>query len=70
VIDYGDRLGNRTVFKRLGYLTETLQIGEHNLIEACLKRISAGTGRLDPARAAVGPSTSRWGLRINTEVGR
>jgi len=70
VIDYGDRLGNRTVFKRLGYLAETLQIGDHDLIEACLKRISAGTGRLDPARAAIGPSTSRWGLRINTEVGR
>jgi len=68
LVDYGDRLGNRTVFKRLGYLAETLDLADHELIEACLARVSAGTGRLDPALPAKGPTTSRWGLRLNTRI--
>lgn len=68
LVDYGDRLGNGTVFKRLGYLAEGLDIGSGELVEACLQRISSGVSRLDPALPNAGPSTSRWGLRVNTEV--
>ncbi|MEZ5101220.1 MAG: hypothetical protein R3C15_15750 [Thermoleophilia bacterium] len=28
VVEYGDRLGNRTVFKRLGYLAEVLEFDD------------------------------------------
>ena len=70
LVDYGDQLGNRTVFKRLGYIAETLDLANGRLIETCLKRVSAGTGRLDPAMPATGPTTSRWGLRINTRIER
>ncbi len=70
MVDYGDRLGNRTVFKRLGYLAETLGLAGEELIEACLERVSSGFGRLDPALPNSGPSNGRWGLRINTRVGR
>lgn len=68
VIDYGDRLGNRTVFKRLGYIAETLHIGDDELLEACLERVSAGIGRLDPDRPASGQRISRWGLLLNARV--
>jgi predicted transcriptional regulator of viral defense system len=68
LVEYGDRLGNRTVFKRLGYIAETLGLGDGELIEACLRRVSAGIGRLDPGRPDEGAITTRWGLRINTRV--
>lgn len=68
LIDYGDRLGNRTAFKRLGYLAETLELNGDELIAACLERVSAGIGRLDPALPATGPTVSRWGLQINARV--
>jgi predicted transcriptional regulator of viral defense system len=68
LVEYGDRLGNRTVFKRLGYIVETLALADDELIETCLRRVSTGTGRLDPKRPAEGPITTRWGLRINTTV--
>lgn len=70
MVEYGDRLGNRTAFKRLGYLAETLDLASEGLIEACLERVSAGTGRLDPALPDSGRSNSRWGLRINARVER
>jgi predicted transcriptional regulator of viral defense system len=69
MIEYGDRLGNRTVFKRLGYAAETLELADDQLIEACRARVSAGTGRLDPGRPASGPTSARWGLRLNAQVG-
>jgi len=68
LVEYGDRLGNRTVFKRLGYLAETLGLAEDDLIQSCRERVSAGIGRLDPDRGATGPTSSRWGLRLNARV--
>lgn len=70
LIEYGDRLDNRTAFKRLGYIGETLKLGGDELIEACLERLSAGVGRLDPSLPAVGPITTRWGLRVNARIDR
>ena len=49
LIDYGDRLGNRTVFKRLGYLIEHLGADAPELIQACLERRSSGLATLDPS---------------------
>ncbi len=68
VIDYGDRFGNRTVFKRLGYLAETFGLGDEALLSRCRERVSAGVGRLDPTRPAGGTTTSRWGLQLNTRI--
>jgi predicted transcriptional regulator of viral defense system len=68
LVEYGDRLGNRTVFKRLGYIAETLGFGDDELIDGCLGRVSAGVGRLDPGRPDEGPIAARWGLRINTRI--
>lgn len=68
VLDYGDQLGNQTVFKRLGYLAEALGFGDRDLLESCRARVSAGIGRLDPALPARGAIVTRWGLRVNASV--
>lgn len=70
LIDYGDRLGNRTAFKRFGYLAEALDFADGDLNSALLRRISSGIGKLDPAMPDDGPVSTRWGLRINSGVPR
>jgi len=71
LIEYAERLGNRTVFKRLGYLVEQLApTPGDTVIDACRERISRGIGRLDPGRPATGRIDRRWGLRINAELDR
>jgi predicted transcriptional regulator of viral defense system len=69
LIDYGDRLGNGAVFKRLGYLSEVLDHDDY-LIEACRARLSAGFSALDPGGSPGGKRLVRWGLRINVDVRR
>jgi len=49
LIAYAERLGNKTVFKRLGLLTERLAPTEENLIRECRTRLSEGNSKLDPA---------------------
>lgn len=68
LVDYGDRLGNSTVFKRLGYLAETLAEGDATLLAACSERIGAGIGLLDPDAPDTGRRSMRWGLRLNVTV--
>jgi predicted transcriptional regulator of viral defense system len=69
----GDRIGNRTVFKRLGYRLESRETpaGVHAdaLIAACLQRRSAGLTTLDPANTSRGRIVRRWGLRVNIDLG-
>jgi len=69
LIDYGDRLGNRAVFKRLGYIVETLEIGHSDLVEACKERVSAGVSMLDPDGPEGGRRVMRWRLRVNVRIG-
>jgi len=49
LVDYGDRLGNRTVFKRLGFLISRIVPGEKELLGACKERLSKGNSPLDPS---------------------
>ena len=69
LIDYGDRLGNRAVFKRLGYLV--VASGEHydDLVTACRERISSGISLLDPGGPDGGVRVAEWGLRVNAHIG-
>jgi predicted transcriptional regulator of viral defense system len=73
LISYGDRLGNRTIFKRLGYLLESREIpagvDADSLISACLDRRSAGLTVLDPANTSRGRIVRRWALRVNSDLG-
>lgn len=68
VISYGDRLGNRAVLKRLGFLIEHLRLDASDLADACLDRRSAGINALDPSVKAVGRIVSRWGIRVNVDL--
>lgn len=49
LVEYGVRLGNAAVFKRLGFLLSTSHAGEHDLISACRARLSTGYAKLDPS---------------------
>ncbi|HVC75773.1 MAG TPA: type IV toxin-antitoxin system AbiEi family antitoxin domain-containing protein [Candidatus Micrarchaeaceae archaeon] len=68
LIEYGDRLGNRAIFKRLGYLLETLERNEPSLVAACRARLSEGISALDPDGPTGGRRTMRWRLRVNAQV--
>jgi predicted transcriptional regulator of viral defense system len=68
LVEYTARLGNRTVFKRLGYLLEALKIDAPELIAACLERKSAGISDLDPSIDAKGKIRKRWNLRVNARI--
>ena len=65
--DFGRRLRNRTIFKRLGYLTEQLGLPVGDLPHQWRQLLSRGYARLDPSRPAVPRYSRRWGLQINVE---
>lgn len=69
LVQYGDRLGNRAVFKRLGYLLEHSGIDAPDLIRSCLERRSSGLVLLDPSVQETGPIVRRWRLRVNVSIG-
>lgn len=48
LLEYGDRLGNGAVFKRLGFLVSSVH-GQRELTEGCLARLTAGNAKLDPS---------------------
>jgi len=64
---YADRIGNSAVAKRLGFLMETLGLGN---VEALRKVVTLAPGfsRLDPALPRHGKYNRRWGLLVNTEI--
>lgn len=66
LLQYGDRLGRGTVFKRLGYLAERATLTDAAFVEACRTRISKGLSQLDPGGPATGRIVARWNLRVNT----
>jgi len=68
LVDYGDTLGNRAVFKRLGYILEALDIDAPQLVTACLERVSQGISPLDPDGPDGGRRIMRWGLRVNATI--
>jgi predicted transcriptional regulator of viral defense system len=69
LVAYGDRFGNRAVFKRLGYVVEALGLDAADLVAASAARVSRGISALDPGIPARGPIRTKWNLRINSGVG-
>ena len=61
--DYVRRVGNRTSFKCLGYLLETLDVYAPSLLQACETSVSSGIGLLDHSMPDEGPVVWRWRLR-------
>jgi predicted transcriptional regulator of viral defense system len=68
LVDYAQRLGNRAVFKRLGYLLEMLGRDEPGLLSACKAQLSSGVALLDPDGPREGPRVPAWHLRANVHV--
>lgn len=62
------RLGNRTAYKRLGYLVETLKVDAPKLLRACRANLSKGYSLLDPTVKAKGQIVRRWNLRVNVDI--
>jgi len=68
LLDYSARIGNRSVFKRLGYLTEVLALDAEDLAARCHEQMSTGVTLLDPSGPRQGEINNRWGLRVNASV--
>lgn len=64
---YAARIGNSAVAKRLGFIMETLGIGD---VEALRKETvcAAGFSPLDPTLPKRGKYNRRWGLLVNAEI--
>ena len=63
---YVERMGNRTLFKRMGYLCEVLELPDlGSSIGQWRARLSKGFSLLDPSLPGSGPYDTRWRLRVN-----
>jgi len=69
LVEYGDRLDNRAIFKRLGYVLEHSGVDAPELVRACLERRSSGLVSLDPSVKTSGRIVRRWRLRVNVTLG-
>jgi predicted transcriptional regulator of viral defense system len=65
LLDYAERLGRGTVFKRLGLTAERAGKVDAGWLRLCRDHLSAGVSLLDPAGPPRGPIVSRWRLRVN-----
>lgn len=68
LVEAGDRLGNRAVFKRLGYLVDALALDYPSLRSACEERVSSGISRLDPDGPPGGRRVMKWRLTTNVTI--
>jgi len=63
--EYAMRMQNRAIFKRLGYLSELLNLAVGAEIERWRVALPTGYSLLDPTAGDRGPYDSRWQLRLN-----
>lgn len=68
LLAYVERHGNKTIYKRLGFLAEASGVDAPQLIIACRMRMSRGVSRLDPSAPARGKRRSDWNLQINISL--
>lgn len=68
LVTCAERFGNRTVFKRLGYILEAMHQDFPEVISACHDNISEGFSALDPSRSKDGRRSARWRLFVNASI--
>lgn len=68
LLDYAERLDNRSVYKRLGFLVERLVIPAPNMLASCERRMSTGVVQLDPSGPDRGQRVKRWSLIENVGI--
>ena len=71
IVDNAKKMGNATIIKRLGYLSDTLDIKlDEELEKTMLKNITKGYSVLDPSiRSRKGKYNEKWKLSINRKIG-
>ncbi|HEY77216.1 MAG TPA: hypothetical protein G4O00_13755 [Thermoflexia bacterium] len=62
LVEYANRMGDKSLGSRLGYLLESLDRPVEGLIR------SAGPVKLDPGRPRAGPYDGRWKVVVNVPV--
>ena len=68
LIEYGDRMRRRSLFKRLGFLVEQLSLDCLDVVDACLARSGSGVILSRSRGPRGGTRSSRWGLRANVQA--
>ena len=68
LLEYIERFGNRSLYKRLGYLIEKLEIDAPEVLETCARRMSQGVVRLYPGGPDIGRPVKRWRLIVNSTI--
>ena len=68
LVEYIKKLGNRVVYKRLGYIVEINKLEAPLLLEACNNNISQGFSLFDPTVIPKGRYIRKWNLRINVNL--
>lgn len=63
--DYAKRLNNSAVLKRLGYLSEILDLPVKDYNKKWSKQMGSGYSLLDPTGEKTGRYNSKWNLRLN-----
>jgi len=64
---YAGRINKNSVIKRLGYLSELLELSDQSVIEGLNKMISPSYAQLDPALPDEGRFLDRWKLQLNLD---
>jgi predicted transcriptional regulator of viral defense system len=66
---YAEKLGHGAVFKRLGFIAETLKQFPLLLLERLHSNIKTGIINLDPHGSSSGSIITKWGIRVNIPLG-
>lgn len=65
--EYAEKIGNSAVAKRLGFILETLGLGDVEALRAAIP-LASGFSPLDPTMPKRGKYNRRWGLLLNAEI--
>lgn len=68
ILEYAERYGRGTVFKRLGFTAEQYGQPSDDWIDRCKVGCSRGISLLDPYAPNAGSIRTRWGIRINIPI--
>lgn len=68
LLAYIEQHGNRTIYKRLGYLVQEVGVDAPQLLNLCRLRMSRGVSLLDPSSPPKGKRRSDWNLQINVTL--
>ena len=69
LVDYAKKLGRKSVVKRLGYLLETYNLGDHETLTGLKAMLTTRSySLLDPTLPVSGRYNGVWKLRVNLDL--